>query len=171
LQINGIYCVEVSSRMLVSSSRNFARSWRRSGVASISFFFHTNTSPLPRFSLTLRFPSTTYVGGASKRSPPLGTGVKTAAQSPRRMQTALSYGGIATGRNSAANSRSSVFICCAVNSGIGTGRVVRCGSQPPRYSYAAKQPSNQLLKKTTLPVEPESRAAYRSTHLAKRGSS
>src|ERR1700686_3066261 len=112
------HCVDASSKMEVSSRRKLSNSFRRSGVASISLFFHTKTSPLPRFSFTLRFPSTMYVGAASKRSPALATGASSAAHSPRRTQSAVSYGGIAIGRNPASNSRSSVFICCGVNSGM-----------------------------------------------------
>jgi hypothetical protein len=46
------------SRMSEISRRTFSSSFKRSGVASISAFFQTNTSPAPRFSRTLTFPST-----------------------------------------------------------------------------------------------------------------
>src|SRR5205814_8163830 len=65
-----IYCFGGISTSSLSSRRNASNSFNRSGVASISFFFHTNTSPEPRFSLTLRFPSTKYDGGASNLIPP-----------------------------------------------------------------------------------------------------
>src|SRR5216683_3232160 len=104
--------------MEASSCRKASSSFKRSGVASTSFFFHTKTSPFPRFSLTLRLPSTTSLGAASKRSPAFATGVSRAAHSPRLTHRALSYGGIAIGRNPAVNNRSRVFICCGVNSGM-----------------------------------------------------
>src|ERR1700694_6039977 len=65
--------------MAVRSRRNVSNSFKRSGEAAISFFFHTKTSPPPRFSFRLRLPSTMYVGDASKRNPALATGLKSAA--------------------------------------------------------------------------------------------
>src|SRR5438876_371271 len=85
-----VYCFEGISRSSLSSRRNASNSFNRSGVASISFFFHTNTSPELRFSLTLRFPSSKYDGDASNLIPPCGTADKTAAQSPFLMHKALS---------------------------------------------------------------------------------
>src|SRR5260370_16554877 len=60
-----LYCFGGISRTSVSSRRNDSSSFNFSGVASPSFFFHTNTSPHPRVSFTLRLPSTRTDGVAS----------------------------------------------------------------------------------------------------------
>src|SRR6266702_3265975 len=111
-----LYCFGGISRSSVSSRRNDSSSFNFSGVASTCFFFQTNTSPEPRVSFTLRFASTRYEGGASSLIPPFGTGAKSAAQSPFLMHKALSYGGIAIGRNPAPKSRSMTCICCGESS-------------------------------------------------------
>src|SRR6266478_702900 len=52
------YWTGFSSKMDVSSRRNVSSSCKRSGEAAISFFFQTKTSLFPRFSFTLKLPST-----------------------------------------------------------------------------------------------------------------
>src|SRR5216683_3415480 len=123
------YCFGGRSRSSVSSRRKVSSSLNFSGVASTSFFFQTNTSPKPRFSFTLRFPSTRYDGGASNLIPPFGTGASKAAQLAFLTQRALSYGGIAMGRKPVANSLSITFICCGLSSTMGRSR--RGGLPPP----------------------------------------
>src|SRR5208282_1683984 len=53
-----IYWVGGNSSKPASSRRNDTNSSNRSLVAGSSLFFQTNTSPAPRLSCTLRFPST-----------------------------------------------------------------------------------------------------------------
>src|SRR6202043_4192505 len=108
---NHHYVVGGNSSISINSRRNPSNCSSLSGVAGISDFFQTNTSPFPRFSRTPKFPSTKYEAGASTFNPPFGTGASTTAHSPLRIHSALSYGGIAIGRNPAATNRSSVLIC------------------------------------------------------------
>src|ERR1700730_2819720 len=108
--MNHHYVAGAHSRISINSRRNPANSSNRSGVAVISDFFQTNTSPSPRFNRTPKFPSTKYEAGANTFSPPFGTGANTTAHAPLHMHSALSYGGIAIGRNPAATNRSSVPI-------------------------------------------------------------
>src|SRR6266576_1031593 len=89
-KLQQVYCFGGISRSSVSSRRNDSNSFNRSGVASLSLLFQRNTSPEPRFSFTLRFPSTKYDGGASNLIPPSGTADKTAAQSPFLMHKPFS---------------------------------------------------------------------------------
>src|SRR5215472_10838585 len=73
-----------------NSSRNFSNSRNRSSVATNSFPFHANTSPLFLFNRTLTFPSTNTVAGARNCIPPFSTGPSNATNSPRCTQIALS---------------------------------------------------------------------------------
>jgi hypothetical protein len=106
------------SSISTNSIRNFSNSFSLSPVAATSFFFHTNTSPLALFNFTLKFPPTITVTGDNSRKPPFSAGASTAAHSPRCTHNAFSYGGIAIGRNPAANSLSIILICAAVSSVI-----------------------------------------------------
>src|SRR5882762_9323386 len=99
-----------TSKMPPNSTRNSSNSRNLSSVAATSFFFHTNTSPEPFFNRTLKFPSTKNVTGASNFNPPFSTGPSSATHSPFRSINALSYGGIAIGRNPAPNNRSTTRI-------------------------------------------------------------
>ena len=108
---NRHYVVGGNSSISINSRRNAANCSSLSAVAGISDFFQTNTSPFPRFSRTPKFPATKYEAGASTFNPPFGTGANATAHSPLRRHSALSYGGIAIGRNPAATNRSSVLIC------------------------------------------------------------
>src|SRR5260370_11313294 len=85
-----LYCFGGRAKISVTSRRNASSSRNFSSVASTSFFFHTNTSPEPRFSRTLKLPSTRYDGGASIFIPPFAAGANTAAQSPFLIHRALS---------------------------------------------------------------------------------
>jgi len=67
-----------------------ARLGRRPALLTYGGGHQQTYFPAPRFSFTLRFPSTRYDGGASSFIPPFGTGASTAAQFPFLMQRALS---------------------------------------------------------------------------------
>src|SRR5712664_1497136 len=170
-----LYCFGGRSRISVSPRRNASSSSNFSGVASTSSFFHTNTSPEPRFNFTLKFPPTRYEGGASSLIPPFGTAAKTAAQSPLLMHKALSYGGIAMGRKPASKSRSMISSCRGESSTMEV--TCRGGLAFPKPSRRASpvlgriRPQSNRLPKRIPQAAPGFRAASKLAHRAKHGSS